>query len=580
MRTVPFVLLVATLTTVMEAQSPAATSEAARLDRISDRFFAQQLAYDPTASYRTGQPARNNSRFPDRSVHALQMLAVQEQNDLRDLLQIQAATLPPASRSLYANLREQLESDIQMRVCRHELWDVDHMDGWQLAMVDIAGYQPVGTLAERTASLVRWRTFPAVVDTEIRNLNAGLAQGYSAPQSVTKRVIAQIDTMLASPPEKSPFASPAERATDSAFQGAFLAIVRRQIDPALKRYRDYLQGTYLPHARTTIALADLPNGPACYAAFLRANTTLQRTPAEVMAVGENAVAANLAAVQGEGEQRFDTREVTKIVTAMSGDTTAHFASREALINFTNAFLERAAKQTAAAVIDHVPSQPVVVRIMPGYEEAAGGNSRYIREGNRSKPATFILQTGNWETITRAEIEITVVHEALPGHHLQFSFATEQQTARPVMSLLGNSAYTEGWARYAEGMGAELHIYDTPDADIRRRLWAARGMVVDPGLHALHWTRQQAVDYIVASGRFTPEQAEEQVDRIAAMPGQLTSYDSGGQEILALRREAENQLGTRFDLRGFNHALLEEGIVPLPELRIHVQNWLSQQHSSS
>ena len=140
-------------------------------------------------------------------------------------------------------------------------------------------------------------------------------------------------------------------------------------------------------------------------------------------------------------------------------------------------------------------------------------------------------------------------------------------------LTSNAAYEEGWARYAEGLAEEAGIYDTEEAAIFRRIWPARGMVVDPGIHAFHWTRARAVQYLVSTGRFTPKSADDAVDRIAVMPGQLTAYDSGGLEIRALRLEAERRLGDRFDLKQFNRVVLEEGVVPLEELQRHVEAWL-------
>jgi uncharacterized protein (DUF885 family) len=143
-------------------------------------------------------------------------------------------------------------------------------------------------------------------------------------------------------------------------------------------------------------------------------------------------------------------------------------------------------------------------------------------------------------------------------------------------LIDNDAYTEGWARYAETMGEEAKIYDTQDADVMSRLWPARGMVVDPGLHAFHWTRQQAVDYMVSSGHFSADTANDYVDRMAVIPGQLTSYDSGGLEIKALRAESQERLGALFDLSRFNRAVLEEGVVPLRELRAHLEAWMADE----
>ncbi len=170
----------------------------------------------------------------------------------------------------------------------------------------------------------------------------------------------------------------------------------------------------------------------------------------------------------------------------------------------------------------------------------------------------------------------MAHETLPGHHLQIALAHELSPPQRLTKLLFIPAYQEGWARYAEGLAEEANIYDTPDAVIFARIWPARGMVVDPGLHLLHWTREKAVQYLVSTGRFTPKSADDEVDRIAVMPGQLTAYDSGALEIRALRTEAQHRLGDHFDLKEFNTAVLEEGVVPLHELRRHIRSWLDGQ----
>jgi uncharacterized protein (DUF885 family) len=153
-------------------------------------------------------------------------------------------------------------------------------------------------------------------------------------------------------------------------------------------------------------------------------------------------------------------------------------------------------------------------------------------------------------------------------------AREISPGTPLNKLIFNSAYVEGWARYAEALGEDAGIYQSEEANILRRVWPARGMVVDPGLHAFHWTRQQAVDYLVGTGRFDSKGADNLVDRIAVMPGQLTAYDSGGLEIKSLRADAEAALGPKFDVREFNRTVIDEGMVPLGELRRHVQTWIA------
>ena len=172
---------------------------------LASRFIAQSLDNDPTTSELTGLPTATHSRFVDLSPAAIQAFADAEAADLRDLHAIAPDALPQASRATYASLEEQLGADLQMRVCRTELWDVNHFSGWQTTFSDVAEHQPIATPDERAQALARWSALPRYLNQDIANLRRGEQLGYSAPQSVVRRVIAQMDSFLALPPEKLPF---------------------------------------------------------------------------------------------------------------------------------------------------------------------------------------------------------------------------------------------------------------------------------------------------------------------------------------------------------------------------------------
>ena len=561
------------------ATSAVAQTSATQLDKLVDRFVKQELAYDPTITYLTGLPTTDHSRFADRTPQALAEFDAEETADLKDLRAIDLKTLPAPSHATYATMKEQIEADLQLRVCKNELWNVNHFYGWQSVFAQVAEQQPIASAEDRAQALKRWGSAPRYIDIEIANLKSGVVQGYTVPKSVVRRVIAQMESFTSVAPEKSPFYSPADRSDDAEFKAAFTKVIAEQINPALKRYHDYLQNEYLPKAREGIAVSDLPNGAACYQAFLRANTTLTRTAQEVYDLGQKTVAANQADVIRLGKELFGTSDVKTTIAAIRANPEDHFKSKEELMAYSRALLSKARSITAAKLIDRMPKQDVVIEPEHDFEDAAGVSSHYDMEPNDSKAAKYRIELNTWESETRGEAEITVVHEAWPGHHLQIALAREIQPDTPLSKLVMNSAYVEGWARYAEAMSEEAGIYQSKDTLILRRIWPARGMVVDPGLHAMHWTRQQAVDYIVATGRFNQKAAEDVVDRIAVLPGQLTSYDSGGLEIKALRKEAQEKLGNRFDLRQFNYAVLEEGVVPLSELRSHIESWIASKAKS-
>jgi uncharacterized protein (DUF885 family) len=226
----------------------------------------------------------------------------------------------------------------------------------------------------------------------------------------------------------------------------------------------------------------------------------------------------------------------------------------------------------------VPTQHVSVEPIPAYEDGAGASSHYEPPQANGTPGIYRISLLRPGGTTRSEAEVTAFHETWPGHHLQIAYAQRIRDAHPLMQLIFNSGYVEGWARYAESLSEEAGLYHTEYAKLQRRAWPARGMVVDPGIHAFGWTREQAIAFIMEAGRDNEQTAGNLVDRIAAIPGQLTAYDSGAQEFFALRREAEATLGNKFDIRAFHDAVLGNGTIPLPMLREVTRRWLAAQQS--
>lgn len=472
----------------------------------------------------------------------------------------------------YAIAREMLEAERGLRICRSELWTVSHMEGWPSSFPTLVERQPVATPKDRADALARWGKLPDYIAADIANLKEGIAKGYVVPRSVAVRVLAQVEGLIAATPEASPFYAPARTVEDAAFKTAFAALVRDRITPAVRAYRDFLRDTYIPVARDSLSVLELPNGRACYNAMLRSYTTLDRSGEEVAALGERTVAANVADVRAIGKKLYGTDDFARIIAQVKADPAERFASKEEVAAYNREVVARA-RTAVSALIDKVPQQTLEVRPMTDAMEASGASSFYMPAADPAKPALYMLQVGKLENARRADMAITAVHEGYPGHHLQFAYAA----ARPnsALSKIGmNSAYVEGWARYAERMSEEIGLLSTPQMRISRRAWPARGMVADPGLHIGKWDRDRLAGYLVETGRFAPDVARGMIDRIAILPGQLTAYDSGGLEIVALREQAQRALGKRFDIKEFNAVVLGDGIVPLALLRKNVEAWIA------
>lgn len=557
------------------ASAPASADAA--LDALAERMVAEQVAYNPASAYFIGVPAPDHRRWADRSPAALGAFERQEDALLADLRRIDPVRLSPQKRFIHAGMVERLEADRDARVCRFELWGVNHMGGWHLGFANVARDQPVGTPEERAQALERWAALPAVIDQEIANLRRGLAQGYSAPKAVVTRVIRQIDGIVSAEPESLPFYAMAQGTEDQGFKTRLREILAGPVKDAFRRYRDFLSEEYQPRAREALGVSANPHGAQCYQASLRSYTTLTRTPQQVYELGRQTVEGNLARVRELGRERLGTDDLAEIVRRIPQAPDNKFSSEQELIEYSRAVVTRARERSAALFVS-MPAQEMRVEPFHAYRRGSGGSSYYERQIDPNLPAFYRINSETWATETRGGAEITAVHEGYPGHHMQISLATSTATG-PISNLLFNSAYVEGWARYSEALAEEASIYQTPYALMTRRLWPARGMVVDPGLHVMGWTRQQVIDFIRASGRFGGSEADDLVDRIAILPGQLTAYDSGGLEIMALRRQAEEALGSRFDVRRFHQVVLENGVLPLRALRAHVEAWIESERDA-
>ena len=541
--------------------------------RVADDYYAHVLDTSPEVAYFAGIELERHDGLSDNSPEAIEAGNAVIDQLLARLGEVDADDLVGGPAWItHALLLEELEGKVGLRVCRTEVWNVNQMGGWHSGYVQIAQLQPVGSDETRQQSLARWSKFPAFIDQEIANLGTGLELGYSAPKTVVERVVSQVDGLLALDVDKSPFYSPALRDDDEAFANATRELVEQQIMPALQRYRDYLAGTYLEQARDELSITANPDGRACYDASLRAYTTLKRSGEDVFELGKKTVDANKEAVIELGKSAYELTSFEEIMQRAKSDPADRFTTRDELLEFSREMVRRAEVEMPNWV-GTMPEQPVEVVPFEEHEEGTGRSAHY-RPGTDERPGEYRIPLDKPEDQSRGNAEATAFHEAWPGHHLQVAFGKSIEGLHPVSEIIWFSGPGEGWARYSEALAEEMGLYVTTTGPIKRRAWPARGMVVDPGIHLFGWTREEAIEFMMESGRFPDSMGDQMVDRIAILPGQLTAYDSGGLEILALRREAEKALGEDFDIREFHDRILENGTIPLPALRAHVERWLA------
>lgn len=563
-------------------QSEFKAGEAAlELNRVADAYLASVTKANPFIVYFSLSDIMEpvHSAMPDNSPAALSRFNAEEDSLYEALLGAdETALVARGDWVAYQSMKEMMEASIGLRQCRLEGWNVSHMDGWQTAFTDIADRQPVATETEQAAALARWSQLPGFIAQQEQNLTIGLSNGYSAPKSVVRRVIGQLDAILAAPVEGSPFYAFAANASDApVFQANMRSLVETAINPAIEGHRDFLRNLYLPAAREEIAISVLPGGLDCYEAMLRSYHSAKIGAKRTYERGLETVEARTAEAIARGEALTGAKDLPSILSLIDALPANKFSSEQELLEFTRAFVP-VTRQKMEPFFSSLPAQEMVVEPFPDFLKGSGQSSRYESNPVGGGPAIYRIQTDDWRNETRGGAEIVALHEGFPGHHVQIATAFGIKGLHPVTRFAGSAAFTEGWARYSEALAEEAGLYADGYGEITRRAWPARGMAIDVGVHAFGWTNEQAIAYAQESGRFVGDAGFDLLDRIAVIPGQLTAYDTGGLEIIALRAEAEARLGGRFDIQAFHDRVLENGAVPLAALRAHVEAWIAAEEA--
>jgi uncharacterized protein (DUF885 family) len=584
LRRAPLALAAALAACRSDAAPAAPADPAAAVTTLADEYFAGLIERTPELATFWGlKDARHEGVF-DASREAFARWQAREDAWLSRAEAIDPAALDGTpQQATYAILHESLESARSARVCRPELWSVNQLFGWQVTYPRLGALQPVGDTAARAQALARWRRIPRLISQTVANLREGVRLGYTAPRGNVDAVLQQVDAVLAAAPEASPFALMAARDSAPEFRTALAAVVRDSILPAIRRYRGYLADEYRAAARTDPAASALPNGADCYRAALRGFTTLDLDPKTVHELGLKEMARIEAEMRTIARRSFGTDDVRQLLERLRTDPQYTFRSREELIRVAEEATARA-KAAAPRMFNRMPKADMIVDPCQPFEEKSGCPGSYSPPSeDGSRPGRYRINAGDPRHTPRAAAEATAFHEGIPGHHFQVALAAERPGAHPITRYLFNSGFGEGWALYAEQVANELGLYST-DLDQMGRLSSdalrAARLVVDPGIHALGWSRQQAIDYMLAHTTESKGFVESEVDRYIILPGQATAYMVGRLEIERLRRETEQRMGDRFDIRAFHDQVLEDGSVPLSLLRRKIERWSGGSRAAS
>jgi len=359
-------------------------------------------------------------------------------------------------------------------------------------------------------------------------------------------------------------------------------LLKDQSLPAFRRLRDFLASEYVPNCRDSLAAGALPDGPDWYAYLVAQSTTTRLTPKQIHEIGLEEVKRIRAEMQRLMRATGFAQDLAAFFEFLRTDPRFFFSRPEDLLAGYREIAKRADPEVIK-LFGRVPRLPYGVVPMPAHNAASRSAGAYDAGSLAAgRPGYFSANLSAVETRPKWEMEALVLHEAVPGHHLQIALAQEQPDLPNFRKYGGYEAYGEGWALYAETLGHDMGFYRDPYSHfgaLNYQMWRAVRLVVDTGIHAFGWSRQQAIDYFKANSAKPEREIVVEIDRYIVSPGQALAYKIGQRKFLELRERAARELGARFDLRAFHDAVLAEGALPLDVLEARIDAWIAQRKAS-
>ncbi len=519
-----------------------------------------------------------------------------DEADLAALARIDRAQLSPDDRISYDVFKYQ--TAMGLRAYEPKLLEatitrpIDHFAGFQVFVPDLSsgkGAAPFKTVKDYDDNLKRLAEYVVYLDRAIGRMKQGLAAGITNPRLVMVNVVGQLDALLPPRVEASVFYAPVTTfpanfsAADKArLTASYTAFIRDSLNPAQARLRDFIRDAYVPRARTTVGLGAMPGGAELYRYLVESTTTTTMTPQEIHALGLSEVDR----IHGEMEK-------VKAQVGFKGSlqdfaqflrTDPRFAPATAAA-MRDAFfaIDRRVGQTVGRDFSTIPKSPLDIQPEPPYKEkGAAGGEYQPGTPDGSRPGTFYYNSYDLPSRYTWGYETLFLHEGRPGHHFQISLAQENTALPAFQRFGGNTAYVEGWALYAESLGAELGFFTDPYqkyGHLNDEILRAMRLVVDTGIHAQGWSRDQAITYMLDNSAMAKTDATAEVERYIAIPSQALAYKVGQLTIRRLRTKAEAELGPKFDVRAFHAQVLMSGALPMAVLETKIDDWIAATRAS-
>lgn len=558
------------------------TADSVRLHQLFAQDWEYTMREYPEFATAVGYPGQN-ARWTDYSLEAIARRKRELNNPLTALRAIDRARLSPTDQLNYDLFRRNYTDALEETRFPGELMPITQMGGVQQDVPSTIAQMPAGSVREYEDIIARLRAVPVLVSQTMVLLERGLAQGLTPPRITLRDVPGQAQNLVVDDPLTSPLLKAFTRlpgtvpeAEQQRLRAAAVAAYRDSIAPAFRRLSAYLRDKYIPGARATTGMRDLPNGMAWYQVRARASTTTDLTPAQIHAIG----LAEVKRIRGQMDSVIAASgfkgSFAEFVQFLRTDPRFYWTTSEDLIRGSRELMKRIDPELTK-LFGTLPRLPYGVSPIPSYAERSQ-TTAYYQPGSplSHRAGTYFVNTYHLPARPKWEMEALSLHEAVPGHHLQIALAQELEGVPEFRRFGGYTAFVEGWALYSESLGGELGLYGDPYSkfgQLTYEMWRAIRLVIDTGLHTMGWTREQAFDYFKANAAKTEHDITVEVDRYIVWPGQALAYKIGELKIKELRAYATTTLGSRFDVRAFHDQVLGGGAVPLDVLEARIRAWV-------
>ncbi|HEU5412851.1 MAG TPA: DUF885 domain-containing protein [Candidatus Angelobacter sp.] len=588
MRWCIMVMMVTSLVALAQSHPAAQSADTKNLHALFATEWDYSMQQSPEGASELGD-RRWNDRWSDESLVAYARRYAHNREVLAELKKINRGNLNSADQLNYDLFQKNYERAVEGYKFRQFLIPLNQRGGIQ-TQDELADSLRFETKKDYQDWIARMRSFPVLMDQTIDLMREGIKERMVHPKVIMERLPAQIDKQIVSDPAQSGFYKPFEHFSSeiSAADQQQLAqeaghAIEQQVVPAYKKFKEFFVKEYLPACFDRVGIWQVPHGDELYAYDVRRYTTTDLTPDQVHEIGLKEVARIRAEMDRVMQQTGFKGTREEFFKFLRTDPQFYYKSPDDLFEAYKA-MAKTIDPNLVKVFRTLPREPYGVEAIPAVA-APDTTAAYYRPGaaDGSRAGTYFVNLYKPETRPKWEMLVLTLHESVPGHHLQIARAHELGQMPKFRRFGGYTAFTEGWGLYAESLGDDMGLYTDPYAkfgELTYQMWRAVRLVVDTGIHAKHWTRDQAIKYFMDNAPKAELDIVNEIDRYIAWPGQALAYKIGELKIHELRTRAQEQLGEKFDLRAFHDVVLGSGPLPLDILELNVNDWITEQKNGA